>query len=461
MSDDVEQVVPQRLVIVLPSTGAFDSRTWRIAATATERGHEVTVVARRDDGLPDAETTPGGCHVIRGAWDAVAGRPPGVREVARLVRSSRRRRRSPGLAGAGTMERVAAESSDSATPGATAGPAIRPSRSVRGRIVHAGRAAWRLLAIGLTVRSQGRATERAAPRADLVHAMAYMGIPVGLRLGRRDGVPVVYDARDIYVNARSIAQLPRPARAFFAWIERRWARRAARVITVNEPYAAVMAKRFGELPAVVVNGSPEVDPPAVKPRRFHEALDLPPDRRIVLYHGGFSRERGIEQLIDAIRDVPNATLVLLGYGELEGWLRERAAADASDRIAVLPAVPPAELIGWVASADVAAMPIQPTTLNHRLTTPNKLFEAIAADVPVVASDLPGMATIVRETGCGRLVDPRDPSAIAAAVRSVLDADADQRAAFAAGLALGRERYGWHHQAAVLLAEYERLTGQPW
>ena len=47
------------------------------------------------------------------------------------------------------------------------------------------------------------------------------------------------------------------------------------------------------------------------------------------------------------------------------------------------------------------MPIQPTTLNHRLTTPNKLFEAMAAGVPVVASDLPGMATIVRETGCGR------------------------------------------------------------
>jgi len=135
-------------------------------------------------------------------------------------------------------------------------------------------------------------------------------------------------------------------------------------------------------------------------------------------------QRGIEQLIDAIRDVPDATLVLLGYGELEGWLRERAAADATNRIAVLPAVPPAELIGWVASADVAAMPIQPTTLNHRLTTPNKLFEAIAADVPVVASDLPGMATIVRETGCGRLVDPRDPAAIAAAVRAVLDAGAD-------------------------------------
>ena len=63
------------------------------------------------------------------------------------------------------------------------------------------------------------------------------------------------------------------------------------------------------------------------------------------------------------------------------------------------------------------MPIQPTTLNHRLTTPNKLFEAMAAGVPVVASDLPGMAAIVRETGCGLLVDPTDPAAMAAADRA--------------------------------------------
>ena len=108
------------------------------------------------------------------------------------------------------------------------------------------------------------------------------------------------------------------------------------------------------------------------------------------------------------------------------------------------------------------MPIQPSTLNHRLTTPNKLFEAMAAGVPVVASDLPGMAAIVRETGCGLLVDPTDASAIAAAISSLLDAPVAERDAMRKrSLAAHRSTYNWESQAAILLGEYGRLTGRPW
>jgi len=140
------------------------------------------------------------------------------------------------------------------------------------------------------------------------------------------------------------------------------------------------------------------------------------------------------------------------------------AADpgSGGRIRVLPAVPPTELLDWVAAADVVVMPIQPSTLNHRLTTPNKLFEAMAVGVPVVASDLPGMAGIVRETGCGLLVDPTDPAAIAAAIREILGAPAaERRARRQRVLAAAHQTYDWERQMAVLLDEYTALTGRRW
>jgi glycosyltransferase involved in cell wall biosynthesis len=294
--------------------------------------------------------------------------------------------------------------------------------------------------------------------------MAYMGIPIALELGRRHRGRVVYDARDIYLDAANLARLRGPARWLIAASERRWARRSDRVITVNRPYAEVMAGRWDvPLPLIVMNCSYRYARPDPAPRRFHDTLGLDPSTRVVLYQGGFSRDRGIEQLIAAIPDVSGAVLVLLGYGVLRDELQARAAEPAlRGRVHLLPAVPPTELLDWVASADIVAMPIQPTTLNHRLTTPNKLFEAIATGVPVVASDLPGMAPVVREADAGLLVDPTDPAAIADACRRLIaESPAEALARRARILAAADRIYNWERQVDELLAEYGRLTGEPW
>jgi glycosyltransferase involved in cell wall biosynthesis len=236
------------------------------------------------------------------------------------------------------------------------------------------------------------------------------------------------------------------------------------MITVNRPYAEVMAKRFRvPMPLIVMNCSYRFTPPDPPELRFHERLGLAPSTRVVLYQGGFSYDRGIEQLFEAIRAIDDAVLVLMGYGLQEEAYRELAASpELVGRVHLLPAVPPAELLSWVASADVVAMPIQPTTLNHRLTTPNKLFEAMAAGVPVVASDLPGMAPIVRDTGVGLVVDPTDPAAIASACRQILDSSPEERAAWRRrSLEAAHSTYNWERQAELLFAEYSRLTGRKW
>jgi glycosyltransferase involved in cell wall biosynthesis len=438
--------VPQRCVLVLPSTGEFDSRAYRIASTLAGRGHTVTIVARTGPGLAQDETHPAGYRILRVDVSWMDGLPGPLRQ---LIRASRRR------------SAVAAPREGDGETASTTGHG-QPRRV--GRVRRGLDAIWRLIDIGLTVRSQRIATERVAPGADLIHAMAYMGIPVGLALGRKDRAPVIYDARDIYLEAANLARLPGPVRRVFGWIERRWARRASRVVTVNEAYAAVMADRFGvPTPLVVMNCSYRRPAADTRPWLLHDRLGLDRAIPLVLYHGGLTRDRGIEQLIAALPEMPGVALVLLGYGSMRAELDARAADPAlAGRLFVLDAVAPTELHDWVASADVVALPIQPTTLNHRLTTPNKLFEAMAAGVPVVAGDLPGMAAIVRETGCGVLVDPTDPVAIAAAIRGVLALSSADRAAMGRrGLDAHLDRYNWEAQATVLLGEYGRLTGRSW
>jgi glycosyltransferase involved in cell wall biosynthesis len=456
-----EAIVPQHLVLVLPSTGEFDSRTYRIATSCIARGHTVTVMARHKAGLAWREDDRAGFTLIRVLATAEDGMP--LRPLVRAARVAVRRlesilRRRP-YRPPGTPRDDAA----GASPGPSASGAGGPGRPAP-VYTRAWMGLYRRMAIPLQIRSHRRNAVRVTPRGDLVHGMAFMGIPVALSIGKRDGIPVVYDARDIHLEARNLARMGRPARWLLGRTERRWAEAATRVISVNDAYADVLASRWPiERPLVVMNCSYRYTPPTPRQRRFHEALGLPDHQKVVLYHGGLFPWRGIEQLIEAIREVPDATLVLMGYGVLEPTLRaQEADPSLAGKVRVMDAVPPAELHDWVAAADVVAMPIQGDTLNHRLTTPNKLFEAMAAGVPAVVSDLPGMSAIVIDAESGILVDPTDIPAITAAIRRIVSLPSEEWQAWRERcVAAAHDRYNWETQVDRLLDLYTHLTGKRW
>src|SRR3954452_20913548 len=199
-------------------------------------------------------------------------------------------------------------------------------------------------------------------------------------------------------------------------------------------------------------------PPSPRPDLIREALGVPAEMAIVLYQGILTMERGIEQAMEAVLDVPSAILVLMGFGPLEKhFVDETSRPPYLGRVRMLPAVPPADLLRWSASSDVLVMAIQPTTLNHRYTTPQKLFESLAAGVPVVASDLPGMAPIVRSTDAGVLCDPTSPASIAAAITTIVTAEPAERDAIRErALRAAHERYNWEAQVGTLFSVYGDL-----
>jgi glycosyltransferase involved in cell wall biosynthesis len=133
------------------------------------------------------------------------------------------------------------------------------------------------------------------------------------------------------------------------------------------------------------------------------------------------------------------------------------------RIHVLEAVAPAVLPLWVASADVGVMPIQASTLNHRLSSPNKLFESLSTGLPVVVSDFLEMRRIVLEDPDGPLgavCDPADPASVARAIRSILDLNQAERDDLRVRcLRAAHERWNWETESARLVALYESLAGE--
>lgn len=320
---------------------------------------------------------------------------------------------------------------------------------------------WRWATLGWA-----KLAAEAAGAADVYHGHDLTGLPAAIYAQARNGGKVVYDSHEIFLEAGSNATRPRWVKARFGRLERRWAARASGIVTVNEALAGELRTRLGVNDVTVVHNCPATPTPSDDSvDHLRAAAGIPAGAPLALYHGGFSAHRGLEELAAAIMEPGMADVhaAYLGYGAMRAQL-DRMAADPryGGRLHVIDAVPPDELVDWVAGADVDVMALQRSTLNHYLSTPNKLFESLAAGVPVVASDFPELHRIVADNPdgpLGRLCDPTSPASIAAAIRAIVDApEAERRALRDRCLAAARDRWNWEHESAALVALYARLTG---
>jgi glycosyltransferase involved in cell wall biosynthesis len=431
--------------------------------TARAAGYEVVIYARLEPGLPVIERTPE-FTIIRAPFDMWLAFPIiGKRRVARYRRMLERARAQDSAQGGARVGDAAPVSAPPLAPRSMSAMA-RFRRKAADLADAAHFPIRRMLAtvslFPLRPMGWAAALDVAAEPADIWHGMWAGSLPAQVSLRRKFGGRSIYDSRDVYIHSRTVGTLPGPLQAPFRWFERRWARQADAVITVNQAYAEIISASLGvPIAAVVMNCPNRYAVPEPRPDRFRELLGIPAETRIVLYQGGLMTERGIEEGMEAILQVPDAVLVLLGYGALRDQFAAMAAAPPyAGRVYLVDAVPPEELMPWTASADVMLMAIQPTTLNHQHTTPQKLWEALAAGVPIVASDLPGMAAIVRESGAGLLCNPVDPASIAAAIRTLIELPEPELAAYRrAALAAAADRYNWEFQAQELLAVYAGLV----
>jgi glycosyltransferase involved in cell wall biosynthesis len=275
---------------------------------------------------------------------------------------------------------------------------------------------------------------------------------------------LVYDSHEIFLETGTGARLPRLLRRVLSAYEGRLARRAVALVTVNEGYASVLGKRLRPHRTLLVRNCPPRWTPVVESAaRLRLAAGVPASQPLVLYHGGFSAKRGIEELAEAmlVPGLDSAHLVLLGYGPSRAAVEELVRDPRfGGRLHVLDAVPPGELVDWVAGADVDVMALQRSTLNHWLCTPNKLWESLAVGVPVVVSDFPVMRRVVMDEpagSLGRVCDPASPESIASAIRAIVEASVDERALLRARcLQVAHDRWNWETESSRLVELYRDI-----
>jgi len=289
--------------------------------------------------------------------------------------------------------------------------------------------------------------------ADLYHIHDPELIPVAAYLKAR-GKRVVYDVHEHYPQTVLSKAWIAPWLRRFTSIgvglaEKAGARLFDGVITATPK----IAERFPRNKTVTIHNFPIL-------RELNEGDGNTYGRRpaLVTYVGVIARERGAVNMVNALEHLPNGLgirLMLAGKFQPEG-LREE--------LEQLPGWSHVEYSGWLsrpqvanlfAQARIGLVILQPK-VNYVDALPVKLFEYMAAGLPVIASDFPLWRRIVTTAGCGLLVDPLDPKAIADAIRWLIENSDEAETMGLRGQEAIRVTYNWETEAQNLLAFYEDL-----
>ncbi len=221
-------------------------------------------------------------------------------------------------------------------------------------------------------------------------------------------------------------------------------------ILSGDPYLSseFVKRQRTEMPILVLNGQDEVD------RTRHvisirERIGDSTKRPIVLYIGVISKLRGIEQIIDAFSLInTDALLVIMGPGgevyrkEILGQIR---FLGLENRAFVLEGVPERDMVPVSATATIGISPILSGTGNAGLVYNNKMFQYLAAHLPILTTDCPGPGGFVKEHEIGYVYEEENAADLARKIDLALSKDEEFNVKIQRNLPIVAQKYAWATQ----------------
>ena len=224
----------------------------------------------------------------------------------------------------------------------------------------------------------------------------------------------------------------------------------------------VHTKSYGSTSAVLRGRELAVIPSAVDLERFRPGLDVKglradlhlDGKRVAVFTGRLVPHKGVDVILQALVELPrDVVLVVIGAGprlpSLVGLAR-RLGVD--DRVRFCPVVSDEDLPRYLALGDVFVFPSQNRLEGFGLA----VAEAMAAGLPVVIADMPGVREVIEPGHEGLLAEPLIASDLAEKVRTILDDPALAKKMGRAGRERAESRYGLPIVARSLLTLYEGL-----
>lgn len=298
-----------------------------------------------------------------------------------------------------------------------------------------------------------RLTKLGLKKYDIVHChdLNTLQFGVWIKCLKFARVILVYDAHEYETQRNGLKGV------WWKYIkvkERLLIRFCDRVITVSDTIADEYARLYKiERPAVIYNCPILRTPEIIKYNLFKDKFKIPAEKKIYLYQGYLYQGRGIEVVLEAFKklNLEDAVLIFMGEGGLTQHIESQREYGKS--VFVHPFVSGEILLRYTSSADFGIAFIEDISLSDRYCLPNKLFEYIAAGLPVITSGLPDLTNFINSNQVGVAALSNDVEGFIDAFKRMSFMNSDN---LKKSIEKTRSLYNWSTQEKILLDIYKQL-----
>lgn len=261
--------------------------------------------------------------------------------------------------------------------------------------------------------------------------------------------PLVYDSHELFTEVPELIHRPKIQKIWLT-IEQWIFPKLKHVFTVNQLIANIYQNKYQVSVKVLRNIAPKYQFKALKHDFENEIRKA--SKVIILQGAGINIDRGAEEAVTMMQYLENVILYVIGSGDvfpiLEDMVKELGL---KEKVFLLGRKPYDELMQYTKVADLGLSLDKNTNLNYEYSLPNKIFDYIQAETPLLVSDRKIVAQLVQQENIGAVIDHHNPKLMAEKVEQMLNAK--EYSVWQENLKKSALKYHWANEAKVIQEVY--------
>lgn len=266
-------------------------------------------------------------------------------------------------------------------------------------------------------------------------------------------IPLVYDSHELFTEVPELVNRPFQKKVWLA-IEKFIFPKLKYCYTVNDSIATIYTKKYGVSVKVIRNIAPAFKNEPVDSTFTNKVKGT--KKMLILQGNGINIDRGAEEAVAMMRYLDNCLLYIIGSGDVFNKLKKMVVALAlADKVIIKNSLPYGELMSYTQIADLGLSLDKGTNWNYEFSLPNKVFDYIQAQTPLLVSNRKEVASLVTDYKIGKVSKSLKPENLAQEIKDIF-ADNNQLKEWRKNLKIAAQRLTWENENKKLAAIYNDL-----